>query len=78
MAAATCSRSARPKRCQGHHGVVLPPVPVERQGTFREDVARITQALAEQLEELIRRAPAQWHLLQPNWPSDFAQAPVRL
>jgi phosphatidylinositol dimannoside acyltransferase len=62
-----------------HHGVVRPPVPAERQGTFREDVARITQALAVELEALIRRAPAQWHLLQPNWPSDRAEAgPVRL
>ena len=37
---------------------------------FRDDVARITQALADELEALIRRAPEQWHLLQPNWPSD--------
>ena len=43
-----------------------------RQGTLREDVARITQALAHELETLIRRAPEQWHLLQPNWPSDRA------
>ena len=25
-----------------------------------------------EFETLIRRAPDQWHLLQPNWPSDFA------
>ena len=31
---------------------------------------RITQALANELEALIRVAPEQWHLLQPNWPSD--------
>jgi KDO2-lipid IV(A) lauroyltransferase len=65
-------------RGRGHHGVVLPPVPVERRGTFREDVVRVTQALAEHLEELIRRSPMQWHLMQPNWPSDFTHAPVRL
>jgi phosphatidylinositol dimannoside acyltransferase len=65
-------------RGRSHHGVVLPPVPVERRGTFREDVARLTQALAENLEELIRRAPDQWHLLQPNWPSDYADTPIRL
>ncbi|HEY8523405.1 MAG TPA: phosphatidylinositol mannoside acyltransferase [Acidimicrobiales bacterium] len=52
------------------HGVVRPPIPVERTGTFRQDVARITQAIADELEALIRRAPEQWHLLQPNWPSD--------
>jgi lauroyl/myristoyl acyltransferase len=54
----------------GHHGVMRPPVPVERTGSLRADVARITQLLAAELESLIRRAPEQWHLLQPNWPSD--------
>jgi KDO2-lipid IV(A) lauroyltransferase len=43
---------------------------VAREGRLREDVSRITQDLAHALEELIRRAPDQWHLLQPNWPSD--------
>lgn len=56
----------------GHHGVVRPPVPAEREGSFREDVARVTQDLAAELEVLIRRAPEQWHLMQPNWPSDAA------
>ncbi len=47
-----------------------PPLSLERTGRFREDVARITQDLADELEVLIRRAPEQWHLFQPNWPSD--------
>ena len=54
----------------GHHGLVRPPIPVERQGRLRDDVARITQDIAHELEELIRLAPTQWHLMQPNWPSD--------
>ncbi len=54
----------------GHHAVVGAPLGTDRQGSLREDVARITQALAYRLEELIRRAPEQWHLFQPNWPSD--------
>lgn len=54
----------------GHHAVVGPPLAADRGGSFRDDVGRITQALARRLEELIRRAPTQWHLLQPNWPSD--------
>jgi lauroyl/myristoyl acyltransferase len=58
-----------------HHAVVRPPIPVERRGSFRDDVARITQAMADELEGLIRRAPEQWHLLQPNWPSDRPGAP---
>jgi KDO2-lipid IV(A) lauroyltransferase len=53
-----------------HTGVLLPPVPVERHGTLRADVTRVTQDLAHALESLIRRAPEQWHLFQPNWPSD--------
>ena len=58
----------RPGR--NHHAVVRPPLPVEREGRLREDVARITQQLAHEFETLIRAAPEQWHLMQPNWPSD--------
>jgi KDO2-lipid IV(A) lauroyltransferase len=61
----------------GHRGVVRPPIDTTRQGKLREDVARITQVLAYELEELIRLAPEQWHLLQPNWPSDRAIAETR-
>ena len=57
---------------RGHHGIALPPIDTSRQGRLREDVARITQELAHRHEELIGRAPEQWHLLQPNWPSDGA------
>ena len=59
-------------RGDGVHGVVRPPIDTTRQeARLRDDVARITQALADELEVLIRRAPEQWHLMQPNWPSDF-------
>jgi KDO2-lipid IV(A) lauroyltransferase len=57
-----------------HHAVVRTPIPAQRRGSFRDDVARITQAMADELEGLIRRAPGQWHMLQPNWPSDPANA----
>jgi KDO2-lipid IV(A) lauroyltransferase len=50
--------------------VVLPALDTARQGRLRDDVQRVTQDLAHALEDLIRRAPEQWHLLQPNWPSD--------
>lgn len=67
----------------GHLGQALPPLDTARTGKLRDDVARVTQDLAGALETLIRRAPDQWHLLQPNWPSDhealaaagFAPAP---
>lgn len=61
----------------GHHQAVgRPPIPVERKGTLRADVARVTQDIADVLEDLIRAAPEQWHLMQPNWPSD--RKPLRL
>ena len=58
-----------PYGCHAHIG---PPVDFERQGRLRDDIGRLTQVLADELEVLIRRAPEQWHLMQPNWPSDFA------
>lgn len=58
-------------RTDGHLGVVRPPLDTERtDGRLRDDVERVTAALADELEHLIRRAPTQWHLFQPNWPSD--------
>jgi KDO2-lipid IV(A) lauroyltransferase len=58
-------------RYNGHHAIVRPPVPATRLGGgLRDDVTRVTQSLARELEFLIRRAPEQWHLFQPNWPSD--------
>lgn len=58
-------------RYNGHHAIVRPPVPAQRgDASLRDDVRRVTQALASELEVLIRRAPEQWHLFQPNWPSD--------
>ncbi|HKA94158.1 MAG TPA: phosphatidylinositol mannoside acyltransferase [Acidimicrobiia bacterium] len=60
----------------GHHAVVMPPVAAQREGRLRDDVGRVTQDLAHRFEELIRAAPEQWHLLQPNWPSDHANGSV--
>ena len=58
-------------RLDGHLGYVRPPIPVEREAKrLRDDVQRITQLVAHELEILIRRAPSQWHMFQPNWPSD--------
>jgi len=48
----------------GHHAVVRPPLPLQG------DAVTDTQTLARELEDLIRAAPEQWHLFQPNWPSD--------
>ena len=54
----------------GHHAIVRPPLDTAKTGRLRDDVARVTQTLARELENLIARAPEQWHLLQPNWPTD--------
>lgn len=54
-----------------HHAVVCPPISSHRSGTLREDVARISQEIINVFESLIRAQPEQWHLMQPNWPSDL-------
>ncbi|MDZ7733403.1 MAG: hypothetical protein U5R31_10070 [Acidimicrobiia bacterium] len=64
------SRPPRTSTGEGRTCVLRPPLAVERQGRLRDDVARVTQDLARELEALIRRAPEQWHLMEPNWPSD--------
>jgi phosphatidylinositol dimannoside acyltransferase len=56
-----------------HTGVVHPPLDTTRSGSLRADVARLTQELATIFEDFIRRHPEQWHLYQPNWPSDRAE-----
>jgi KDO2-lipid IV(A) lauroyltransferase len=55
----------------GHLAYVRPPIALDRQGRMRDDVARVTQALAREIEVLVRRDPVQWHVFQPNWPSDY-------
>lgn len=57
----------------GHHVEVRPAIPVPQEGTKAEKVAEMTQSLAHHFEEFIRRAPEQWHLVVPNWPSDRAE-----
>lgn len=64
-------------KVDGHHCVVRPPLLLEKIGGLRESVTVGTQALAVELEGLIRRAPEQWHLFQPNWPSDPGYAEMR-
>ncbi len=56
---------------KGVYGIARPPLDTSRHGKFREDVQRVTQEMAWAFEEQIAEAPEQWHLLQPNWPSDY-------
>jgi lauroyl/myristoyl acyltransferase len=53
-----------------HSAVIRPPLDTSRTSSMRADVKRVTQDLAYELESFVRRAPEQWHLFQPNWPSD--------
>lgn len=53
------------------HAICTPPLDTTRHGKLRQDVARITQDLARDFEYLITQAPEQWHMLSPNWPSDY-------
>ncbi len=60
-------------RPRGRHlGTVRPPIDVSRHGRLRDDVAAVTQRLADELVTLIAAEPHQWHLFGPNWPSDRA------
>ncbi|HSJ27648.1 MAG TPA: phosphatidylinositol mannoside acyltransferase [Acidimicrobiia bacterium] len=59
----------------GHHVVIRPPVEVAPAGSRTERVAAVTQTLAKELEALVLAAPEQWHMLQPNWPSDLDGSP---
>jgi KDO2-lipid IV(A) lauroyltransferase len=54
----------------GHRVVITDAIPVPETGTRSEKVAAMTQELAYRLEKLIAEAPRQWHMVQPNWPSD--------
>jgi|SRR5579863_81384 len=46
---------------------VADPVDTARSGHLRDDVVKVTQALAWSFEPLIKQAPAQWHVFQPMW-----------
>src|SRR5271165_4874663 len=62
----TCAIYQRPGG--RYHAVVKPPLDSTRTGRMRHDVQRMTEDVARELEDLIRVAPEQWHLFQPNWP----------
>lgn len=55
---------------RGHHLVVEAPVDMPTEGSIEERIVEGTQRVVTALEHLIERAPTQWHIVQPNWPSD--------
>ena len=54
----------------GNRFIVHPPLPVPDLASREERVAALTRDLAAVIEVIVRRAPEQWHLIVPNWPSD--------
>ncbi len=54
----------------GHRITAAPPIEVARTKDRAADTADAVQDLAVAFEDLIRVDPTQWHLLQPQWPSD--------
>jgi phosphatidylinositol dimannoside acyltransferase len=58
------------KGANSHRVVFRPPIELPTGLGFRHTVRAVTQSIAIDLEHLIRQAPTQWHLLQPNWPGD--------
>jgi lauroyl/myristoyl acyltransferase len=54
----------------GHIFHIHPPLEIPAEGTLEERVQKGTQLLAAALERIILRAPQQWHVVQPVWPSD--------
>jgi KDO2-lipid IV(A) lauroyltransferase len=54
----------------GYRVVIGEALALPETGSRTEKVVALTQALATRLESIIAEAPRQWHLVQPNWPSD--------
>jgi len=53
-----------------HKIVFRPSIDLGQTGSFHDRVVRGTQLMAAELEQLVRAAPTQWHMVQPNWPDD--------
>ncbi len=68
-------------RGRGHHFVIGEPLEIPDLPRREERVRAGMQLLAAAMERTIATAPEQWHLFQPNWPSDREEpgvgAPVR-
>lgn len=54
----------------GYRIEITEPIEIPEGDTRNERVRLGAQLVAHALEDQIRKAPSQWHLFQPNWPSD--------
>jgi KDO2-lipid IV(A) lauroyltransferase len=55
----------------GHRFEIQPEIPIPPAEERSERIRLATQAMADAFEDLIRVQPTDWHLFQPNWPSDM-------
>ena len=58
----------------GHRFEIQAPLEIPDVASREDRVAAGTQAFAKVVEELVSKAPHDWHLFVPNWPSDRAEA----
>jgi phosphatidylinositol dimannoside acyltransferase len=58
------------KKGAGHRIVVHPPIVVPDIQAKDARIAAGAALMAAELEKIILESPGQWHLFQPNWPSD--------
>jgi KDO2-lipid IV(A) lauroyltransferase len=56
----------------GHRFAIKPELPIPEGESRSERIQLATQAMAHAFEEIITERPTDWHLFQPNWPSDRA------
>ncbi|MEL6985667.1 MAG: phosphatidylinositol mannoside acyltransferase, partial [Actinomycetota bacterium] len=56
---------------RGRQRLAVVAEPIEAgAGRGRAENERLTRAVTDQLERMIAAAPEQWHVLEPNWPTD--------
>jgi KDO2-lipid IV(A) lauroyltransferase len=48
--------------------------PIEATDGSPAEIARVTQALADRLEDMVAEAPEQWYTFKPMWPAGAAEA----
>ncbi len=58
------------KEGSGYRIEVGDPIDLSTEGTRAERVQAGAQNVADAMSVQIRKQPSQWHLFQPNWPSD--------
>ena len=54
---------------RGHRFIVGAPMTFDK-SNMGDALPSAMTTVAKQLETLLKRDPSQWHVLQPNWPSD--------